>query len=294
MKRQILILILSAWMHTGFSQQPVTDSVKDHMQGLADDAVFSDKNIPAYFISLERTTTIVSPEPILYVDISTNRVEGDLSAATGNKVFRLKPSKDFIEDESFTVSVVTEKMVALYKLTCRHSDNHNDNVYTIAVNPQNAWRLNEYNKPSPADFEKLSFYALTKKRGIYNIKTKENGMEGWINNIYTAGEYIIFDIGIKNKTNLPFEINEIRFKILDKYEVSAHVSQELEIKPGFQLYEKENSAIKKTWRNFYIFPKLTYPDNKVFQIEINERPITGRKLTISVDYNQILHANTLQ
>lgn len=294
MKRSILILAAATLAYSSFAQVTGKDSLKSSAPLPVNDAVFSDKNIPAYFIPIDRTTTIVSPEPIVYVDISTNKVEGDLSANAGNKVFRLKPIKDFPENESFTITIVTEKMVAIYKLTCRFSDSLNDNVYTIAVNPATAWQLNEYNKPAAADFQKLSFYALTKKRSVLNITSKENGMEGWVNNIYTAGEYIILDMGIKNKTHLPFDIDKISFKLLDKYQLAAHIAQELEIHYCFEFYGKENSTIKKSWRNLYIFPKFTYPDNKVLQIEVNERPISGRKLTINIDYNQLLRADILQ
>jgi conjugative transposon TraN protein len=294
MKKLIALLILSASFQIVFGQGSLKDSSNVAPKIRVNEAVFSDKNIPSFFIPLEHTTTIVSPEPILFVDISSDKVEGDLSALTGNKVVRLKPTKECTENSTFTVSIVTEKLLAVYKLTCRSADSAFENIYTIAINPQNTWRLNEYNRPAPTDFERLSFFALTKKRGIHNIKSKENGMEGWVNNIYTAGEYILVDLSLKNKTNLPFDIAEVRFKILDKYEVSAHVSQELEYPPIYQFNKADNGTVKNRWRNFYIFPKFTFPDNKTFQIEISEKPVSGRKLTLNIDYNQILHADILQ
>ena len=46
--------------------------------------------------------------------------------------------------------------------------------------------------------------------------TKHNKMLMRLNNIYVVGEYICVDFSVENQTNLPFEIDELRFKLMDK------------------------------------------------------------------------------
>ena len=114
----------------------------------------------------------------------------------------------------------------------------------------------------------------------------------FVNNIYVVGDFLLVDIGVKNKTNLQYDIDEIRFKLMDKKHVGAHISQEIELKPLYQFY-KYDTPISGKWRNFYLFRKFTYPGEKVFNVELTEKQISGRRIDLNINYNQLLHAQFL-
>ena len=51
---------------------------------------------------------------------------------------------------------------------------------------------------------------------IRNVASKEHRMIMRLNNIYSAGDYFFIDYSIENKTNIRFDIDEIRVKLADK------------------------------------------------------------------------------
>ena len=288
-------------LHTGASAQAApdstetvkTDSISNVDRAIIRQKIFDNNNIVRFDIPMNATTTIISPDPIVLVDISSDKAQGELSPATDNRIFRIKPTATLLENDFVVVTVVTKKYVSVIKLIARNTQAMQA-VYTIAINPGDTYRLDEFNSLSSGDFQKLALFTLTKKRAIHGIKVKSNGLQAWVGNIFVVGDHILIDLSLKNKTDLPYDIESIRFRIIDKYTVSAHVSQEMEMLPEYALYDKENWQFTRQWRNLFIFPKFTYPDNKVFQIEIQEKQVSGRKILINIDYAQVLHSGMLQ
>ena len=111
-----------------------------------------------------------------------------------------------------------------------------------------------------------------------------------LNHVYTIGHNIFLDLTYKNETNLAYDIDELRFKIEDKRINKATNVQSIEIKPIWQLYPGTN--FKKTFRNIYVLKKVTFPENKVLNIELTEKQISGRVITLPVKYKDILKADT--
>lgn len=256
-------------------------------------AAISENNVSRYTISSFVTTHFISPEPILYVDISTQNVEGDLP---GKNILRLKPdSTAYAHGGTFQVTIVTQSFVAVYRLTCSEGKKFGDrDSYVITIDPTKALQTDQHNYIGQQEFEKLCMKALSYKRSIKNISSKQYGMELWTNNIFIVGDYLIFDIGARNKTRLQYAVDQLRFTLKDKYAVNAAVSQDIELQPVYQLYPIDGTLIKGRWRNLLVFKKFTFPNDKVFHIEINESQISGRKVEMNIDYNQVLKSQFLQ
>lgn len=271
---------------------PTKDSLLKH---LPNSVAINESNIMEFNIPLNATTHIISPEPILYVDISSPDIEGDIPE---KNLVRIKPSASFTENKSFTITVVTRVFVAVYKLICinpaKSFKDTSPSVYVIAIDPGKTVQLNQSNILSQQQYYALSLQALAKKRQIKNIKAKAYDLSVWINNIYIVGDYLLFDIGAKNKNKLQFDLDQIRFKIKDKFTINATVSQDVGLQPMFQFYNNENSVITSAWRNIYIFKKFTYPTQKIFSIELTEQQISGRKVELKMGYSQVLKSRFLQ
>jgi len=52
-------------------------------------------------------------------------------------------------------------------------------------------------------------------------------------------------------------------------------------------------VFQHTYRNIIVFKKLSFPGNKVLNIELNEKQISGRVITLSVSYKDVLDADVL-
>jgi len=116
-------------------------------------------------------------------------------------------------------------------------------------------------------------------------------MQAVVNNIYTIGDYFFIDFSIINKTNIAYDIDQIRFKIEDKKVVKSTNFQQLEIQPVHQLFYTD--SFKRRYRNVFVFKKFTFPDEKVFNIEVAEKQVSGRTISVKVDYKDVLKADTL-
>ncbi|MEO6852088.1 MAG: DUF4138 domain-containing protein, partial [Mucilaginibacter sp.] len=77
----------------------------------------------------------------------------------------------------------------------------------------------------------------------------------------------------------------------DKKITKATNVQSIEIKPTWQLYPQE--SFKKAYHNIYVFKKVTFPDNKILNVELSEKQVSGRTLTLQIKYGDLLKADNL-
>lgn len=250
-------------------------------------------NIPAFsqktppqevYVNEGISTHFVSPEPIKYVDISTDDVAGDIPV---DNIFRIKPKKG--NPHLGIVTIVGERFMVQYKL-----------VYAslAAANPEiriDPMQVDEYLNPdvsmSLQDMQRFSLQAMQHKTTKQPIKARKDKVIATVNNIYSIGDYFFIDLSMNNQTNISYDIDQIRFKIEDKKQVKATNFQQLEIQPVHQLFN--TGSFKKKYRNVFVFKKFTFPDEKVFNIEIAENQVSGRTISLKVDYKDVLNADTL-
>lgn len=253
-------------------------------------AEVNDSNMVTYIVAPDKTIHIISPEPILYVDISSPKVEGNMPE---KNIFRFKPGANHKPGDHFQVTIVTDQFIMAYKMYVSPLSDDPRNASVIRIKPNEALLTNVYDKVGKGEFDRLSLLALSRKRGIFNIQSKQYGMKLSVGNIYVIGDFILLDLELQNKTNLPYDIDGIRFRLVDKRQAKAHVSQEIDLRPIHQFYKTEQTIVKGKWRNIYLFRKFTYPGEKVLNIEFTEKQLSGRKIDVDIEYNQVLQSKYL-
>lgn len=245
---------------------------------------YNNKEIQVIYVNEQITTHIVSPEPIKYVDISTDDIAGDIPV---DNIFRIKPKK--ANPKTGMVTIVGERFIVQYKLVYNHYTNAH---YEVRIDPT---QIDEYLNPnvsmSKQDMEKFSLMALQNKPSVNAVTTRNQKVKAKLNNIYTIGDYFFIDVSVENETKIKYDIDQIRFLIEDKKVVKATNFQQLEVKPVHQLFNTDN--FKKKYRNVFVFKKFTFPDEKVFNIEIAEEQVSGRTISLKIDYSDVLNADTL-
>ena len=125
---------------------------------------------------------------------------------------------------------------------------------------------------------------------VRNVSSKQHRMVMRLNNIYSVGEYFFLDFSIKNKTNIRFDIDEMRFKLTDKKQSKATNAQTIELTPALVL--DQSKTFKYGYRNVVVLKKMTFPNDKVLTIEISEKQISGRTIMLSIDYEDVLYADS--
>ena len=110
-----------------------------------------------------------------------------------------------------------------------------------------------------------------------------------LNNVYSVGEYFFIDFSVENRTNLRFDIDELRFKLSDKKQQKATNVQDLMLEPVLLL--EKSTSFQHGYRNVVVLKKMTFPNDKVLSIELSEHQISGRTISMTVDYEDVLSAD---
>jgi len=246
---------------------------------------------------------IISPEPIQYVDLSTEKLTGDLpttniarikitDSQTSEEKDKKKNSNTFFNgDQVGIITVVGQSFMAQYKAVYRNSENLNT-ITNIHIQPE---------AMQPIEFDKMVFSNLELRRfatGIIQKKSETNPIREeknlklsfQLNNVYVISDYIFLDMTFKNNSNLSYDIEALKFSIEDKKIYKATNNQSIEMTPIFQLNTQKH--FKKNFRNIYVFKKFTYPNSKVMMIRLIEEQLSGRTIEMKINYSDILKADT--
>lgn len=233
------------------------------------------------------TTIVTASEPVKLVDLSTDKIAGDQPI---ENTVRLKPkeaSKD--GDILAIVTIVTERYRTQYGLvyTSKMSEAVTDKEIlpvertayahpSVTMSQEEMYRHARRIWNSPARFR--------------DVSCKGHGMRMRLNNIYTCGDYFFIDFSVSNRTNIRFDIDEIRLKLTDKKITKATNSQSIELKPEMML--EKATSFSRGYRNVIAVKKLTFPDEKVLTIEMSEDQISGRTMKLEIDYEDVLSADS--
>ena len=233
------------------------------------------------------TTVITATEPIRFVDISTEKVAGDQPI---DNVVRLKPKEGAHEDGEVLaiITIVTERYRTQYALlyTTRMKEAVTDK--TILNIEKNAYH-NPAVSLSTEDMYRIARNIWSSPAKWRDVKCKKNRMEMRLNNIYAVGDYFFIDYSVENKTNIRFDIDEIRIKLADKKVSKATNTQVVELTPKIQLEQRK--FFKSGYRNVMVINKMTFPNDKVLTIEMSEKQISGRTISLTIDYEDVLSAD---
>ena len=235
------------------------------------------------------TTVITASEPIRFVDISTEKVAGDQPI---DNIIRLKPKEGGHEDGEVLaiVTIVTERYRTQYALL------YTTRVRKAVTDKEIELRERDaYNNPavsmSTADMIRFARRIWNSPAKIRNVATKAHRMTMRLNNIYAVGDYFFIDFSVENRTNIRFDIDEIRVKLADKKLSKATNAQVIELTPTLVL--ERGKVFRHGYRNVIVVKKMTFPNDKILTIEMTEKQISGRNICLNIDYEDVLAADSV-
>lgn len=199
------------------------------------------------------TTVITASEPVRFVDISTDAVVGDQPI---NNTIRLKPKEGAAVhadgDILAIVTIVTERYRTQYALiyTTRMQEAVTDKQILASE------KIPYHNPSVSMSTEDMTRYARkiwNSPARIRNVSTKQHRMTMRLNNIYSVGEYFFIDFSIENRTNIRFDIDEMRIKLNDKKVSKATNAQMIELTPAMVL--DLSKTFKYGYRNVLVLKR---------------------------------------
>ena len=237
----------------------------------------------------ERVTTVVTAsEPVRLVDISTDKVAGDQPL---DNIVRLKPKEAGHEDGEVLaiVTIVTERYRTQYALV--YTTRMREAVTDKEILPR---EREAYNNPavsmSTAEMTRYARRIWNSPAKIRNVATKAHRMTMRLNNIYAVGDYFFIDFSIDNRTNIRFDIDEMRIKLADKKLAKATNAQTIELAPALIL--ESAKTFRHGYRNVVVVKKMTFPNDKILTVEMTEKQISGRNISLNIDYEDVLSADS--
>lgn len=274
----------------------------DKFSGLTRKVGF-DRMIPPHALEVcyQKTTHIIFPSEIVYVDLGGEDIVAGLADGAKN-VLRVKSASKSFKSET-NLSVITEDgcfftfNVKFAKEPLLLNIEMTDFIHDgEAVNrPNNAQEiyLERLGSESPM-LVKLIMKSIYKqdKREIKHIGSKRFGVQFLLKSIYANNGLLYFHTEIKNTSNIPFDIEYVSFKIVDKKVVKRTAMQEQVLEP----LRAQNYVVavpgKSSERTVFALEKFTIPDDKQLVVEVAEKE-GGRHQTFVVENADIVRANVI-
>ena len=130
------------------------------------------------------------------------------------------------------------------------------------------------------------------KRIIKHIGAKSFGIQFILKGIYIHNGKYYYHTEIQNKSNMPFEIDFINFKVVDKQVAKRTVVQERPLIPLRTYKPLGGISGNMTEQNVFLLDQFTIGDDKILQIEIFEKN-GGRHQTLQVENSDLIKARLI-
>lgn len=304
MKSILWVCALIGCIMTAQAQQADTlssPSKGDYFEGLTRPLTFN-RMIPPYAleVTFSKTVHIIFPAAIRYVDLGS----ADLLAAKADgaeNVLRVKAALHFSRESN--LAVITEDG-AYYTFNVKYADEPVKLSIEMAdfirdgeaVNrPNNAMDiyLKELGNESPL-LVRLIMQSIhqNNRREIKHIGSKRFGIQFTLKGIYTHNGLLYFHTQLKNASHVPFDVDYITFKIIDKKVAKRTAIQEQVITPLRVYNHLMCAGGKKTERTVFTLPKFTIPDDKHLVVELHEKD-GGRHQSFTVENADLVRARVI-
>lgn len=262
-----------------------------------------DRMVPPYGLEVtyDKTTHIIFPSAVRYVDLgSPNLVAGKADGA--ENVIRVKAVVRNFRDET-NMSVITESG-SFYTFNVKYADEPlllniemKDFIHDGSkVNrPNNALDiyLKELGSESPKLVQLINkSIHKENKRHVKHIGSKAFGIQYLLRGIYTHNGLLYFHTQVRNQSNVPFEVDFVTFKIVDKKVMKRTAIQEQIVFPLRVHNYATVVAGNKDERTVFTFDKFTIPADKVLVVELNEKS-GGRHQSFTVESEDIVRAKVI-
>lgn len=248
-------------------------------------------------VTYDKTSHIIFPAPIVYVDLGSEYLMAS-KAEDSQNVLRVKAAiRDFEPETNF--SVITNDG-HFYSFNVHYSSSPEIISYDLKT------IQNIVNKTNPSDvlFEELgnippSLAALilqsiykNDKRIIKHIKSKSSGINFTLKGLYVDNGKYFFHTQVVNRTNVPFTIDFIKFKIVDKKTARRTAVQQRELLP-LSIYKALDSIDSvSSDQNVFLLDQFTLENDKILLIEIFEKN-GGRHQTLRVKNSDLIKARLI-
>lgn len=252
-------------------------------------------------VTFAKTVHIIFPAAVRYVDLGSNHIIAGKADGAEN-VIRVKATTEgFPGETNFSVICEDGSFFSFNAKYAREPEMLNIEMKDFLENEDTSdfshTRMNIYfrelGNESPL-LVKLIMRSIYKNndRKVRHLGSKRFGIQFLIKGIYTYNGMLYVHTQTKNSSNVPFDTDFIRFKIVDKKVPKRTAIQETVLDAVRSYNEVIEIAGKSTVRTVYALPKFTIPDDKLLVVELYEKN-GGRHQVIRVENADIVNAEVI-
>ncbi|MBK5719565.1 conjugative transposon protein TraN [Dysgonomonas sp. Marseille-P4677] len=283
-------------------QQVLKPTFGDYYEGLTKKITF-DRMIPPYGleVTFDKTVHVIFPSSIRYVDLGSNNIIAG-KAGNSENILRVKASIRGFETETNLAVITDEGSYYTFnvkyadepeKLNVEMCDFMHDGIATNRPNNSLDIYLKELGNESPRVVYLIN-RAIYKdnKRHIKHIGGKRFGIQYSLKGIYSHNNLLYLHTQIKNATNVPFDIDFVRMKIVDRKVSKRTAIQETVIYPLRAFNFMTMVGANQTERTVFALDKITIPADKLLIIEVFEKN-GGRNQAFTIENADLIRARQI-
>ena len=228
-------------------------------------------------VTFSKTVHLIFPSAVKYVDLGSTDIIAGKSDGVEN-VVRVKAAVEgFSEETNF--SVITSDGT-FYSFIVVYADqpallNINMDQWKAGEHPVaggGGVQVAELGTEDPALVRKVMYTIYQRnRRDVKHIGSREFGMTALLRGIYVHRDLLFLHISLANASNVPFDVDFIRFRIVDKKVAKRTAQQETTIEPVRTYSALTRIEGQSSGRMVYAFGKITIPDDKFLEVEIYEK-----------------------
>ena len=252
-------------------------------------------------VTFAKTVHIIFPSVVRYVDLGSNWIIAGKADGAEN-VIRVKAITEGFPGET-NFSVICEDG-SFYSFNARYAHEpemlniemkdflENEDTTDFSHTRMNI-HFRELAGESPL-LVKLIMQSIYKedRREIRHLGCKRFGVQFLLKSVYSHNGLFYFHTETRNRSNVAFQTEFIRFKIVDKKVPKRTAIQERVIDPVRSYNEVLVTEGKSDVRTVYAIPQFTIPDDKLLVIELFEKD-GGRHQTIRVENADLVAAKQI-
>lgn len=252
-------------------------------------------------VTFAKTVHIIFPSAVRYVDLGSDWIIAGKADGAEN-VLRVKATTEGFPGET-NFSVICEDG-SFYSFNARYA--HEPEMLNIEMKDflENGdttdfshTRMNIYfrelGNESPL-LVKLIMQSIYKedRREIRHLGCKRFGVQFLLKSVHSHNGLFYFHTETRNRSNVAFRTDFIRFKVVNKKVPKRTAIQERVIDPVRSYNEVLVTEGKSDVRTVYAVPQFTIPDDKLLVIELFEKD-GGRHQTIRVENADLVAAKQI-
>lgn len=240
-------------------------------------------------IAFSKTTNLVFPYAIKSVDRGSNDILAQKASAVEN-ILQIKAAVEEFKETNLTV-ITTEGKLYSFML---NFEEHPAVLNLVFENPESITHVHPIllDNPNESKIENYANAAAHDKKTVPGIKDKKHGIIFSLNGLFIHDDVMYYRIKIENRSNINYDIDQLRFFIRDRKRAKRTATQEVEINPLHINNVAPMVEGQSEQYMVYALPKFTIPDKKYLTVQLMEQD-GGRHLELNIHNKTLVRSTVL-